>query len=445
MKTVTPQETIRKALYTLLAQGQQGEEGKNPSGTFLQLATQLVAQQILEEARTDFLEREPYEHHGPQHPTGSRNGYKRIRGLESAEGMIPLAVPQVRETSRPFRPKLLDWLKGHSDVVQRLAVEMYARGLSTRDLEDTLVDPETGRPLLSRSATTAVTDQLWEEYETFRKRDLSGFPVVALFLDAVYESLRLQGGPAEGILVAWGVCEDQRKVLLHLALGNKESYQDWLAFGRDLMKRGLPVPLAITSDGAPGVIKAIDALWPKSLRIRCWFHKMQNIVAKLPADAVEAVKAAIRTIRDAVTFEDGERAATLVIARYERAYPSAMACLTDDLVASLNHLHFPHRLRKVIRTTNLLERSFEEERRRSKILPRFFTEKSCLKLVYATLWRASCRWQRIRLTAMDRAALIVLRQQLKLRGPDRNERRVPVHPTPKSRASGHRRAFSGVR
>jgi len=78
--------------------------------------------------------------------------------------MIPVAVPQVRATERPFRPKLLEWLRGHTEVVQRLAVEMYARGLSTRDLEETLTDPETGRPLLTKSATTAVTDQLWEEY-----------------------------------------------------------------------------------------------------------------------------------------------------------------------------------------------------------------------------------------------------------------------------------------
>lgn len=445
MSKVTPQETIRKALYGLLAQGEQGTEVKSPASTFMKLATQLLAQQVLEEARTDFLERAPYEPHTPAHPPGSRNGYKHTRGVESAEGMMPLAIPQVRDAGRSFRPPLLDWLKGHTDVLERLAVEMYARGLSTRDLEATLIDPETGRSMLSKSATTAVTDALWVEYETFRQRDLSGFPVVALFLDAVYESLRLQGGSAEGILVAWAILEDQRKVLLHIGLGNKESYQDWLAFGRDLVKRGCPVPLAITSDGAPGVIKAINALWPKSLRCRCWFHKMQNIVAKLPADAVEVVKAAIRTVRDAATAEEGERQAQVILRRYERLYPSAMACLADDLPASVNHLHFPLRLQKAIRTTNLLERAFEEERRRSKIIPRFFTEKSCLKLVYATLWRASVRWQRIRLTPKDLEALATLRQRLGLVRRSQNGGGPRIPPTPKSLASVHRRALTGVR
>ena len=72
-----------------------------------------------------------------------------------------------------------------------------------------------------------------------------------------------------------------------------------------------------------------------------------------------------------------------MIAKYEPSYPSAMASLKQDLTASLTHLKLPARLRQVVRTTNLLERTFEEERRRTKIIPRFFNEKSCLKLVYA--------------------------------------------------------------
>ncbi len=65
-----------------------------------------------------------------------------------------------------------------------------------------------------------------------------------------------------------------------------------------------------------------------------------------------------------------------------------------------------------VRTTNLIERSFLEERRRTKIIPRFFDERSCLKLVYATLVRASQRWQRVRVTEVEREQLRQLRQQL---------------------------------
>jgi transposase-like protein len=80
--------------------------------------------------------------------------------------------------------------------------------------------------------------------------------------------------------------------------------------------------------------------------------------------------------------------------------------------ASLHHLKCPEQHRKAIRTTNLIERSFEEQRRRTKIIPRFFTEKSCLKLVFATLVRASARWHKVPMTIVEINQLIKLRKQL---------------------------------
>jgi transposase-like protein len=110
----------------------------------------------------------------------------------------------------------------------------------------------------------------------------------------------------------------------------------------------------------------------------------------------------------------GRQTALAVLARFERAYPTAMTSLREDLDASLAHLRLPVAHRKYVRTTNLIERSFLEERRRTKVIPRFFDERSCLKLVYATLVRASQRWQRIRITDAERALLVRLRQHLGL-------------------------------
>ncbi len=126
------------------------------------------------------------------------------------------------------------------------------------------------------------------------------------------------------------------------------------------------------------------------------------------------MKAYLVAIRDAPTYEAGRQTAVMVLARFDRVYPTAMASLRDDLEASLAHLRVPAAHRKSVRTTNLIERSFLEERRRTKIIPRFFDERSCLKLVYATLVRASQRWQRIRITDTDRAQLARLRQELRL-------------------------------
>ena len=114
-----------------------------------------------------------------------------------------------------------------------------------------------------------MTEALWEEYEAFSKRELSAFDVVYLFCDAVYESLRQQAGCRQAILVTWGICSDGAKVLLHMSLGNKESGENWLEHFRSLAACNLPTPITVTTDGRPGLIKAVEAMWPEAERIRC--------------------------------------------------------------------------------------------------------------------------------------------------------------------------------
>jgi transposase-like protein len=268
---------------------------------------------------------------------------------------------------------------------------------------------------MARSTVSRVSDVLWEEYEAFGQRDLSGLDVVYLFSDAIYESLRQQAGLKEGILVTWGILGDGSKVLVHLNLGNKESYEDWLDHLRDLVRRGLPTPLTVTTDGAPGLIKAVEAIWPEAERIRCWAHKMRNVLDKVPEEIRPILRPYLEAIRDAPDHEAGRRPAEETVARFERAYPSAMRSFEDDLEASLAHLELPAVHRKHIRTTNLIERSFEEERRRAKVIPRFRTEKECLKLVFATLWQASERWRRIRFSEHERRQIERYRQERQAR------------------------------
>jgi len=337
---------------------------------------------------------------------GYRNGYK-SRALRTGEGKIELEVPQVRGLEEPYRSAIWEGLGRRSVNLQKLVTEMYARGLSTRDIEDLLKElSEDGETmLLSRSSVSQISESLWEEYETFTKWDLSGFDVVYLFADAVYESLRKQAGCREAVLVSWGILRDGSKVLLHMSLGKKESQDAWLEHLRSLVSRGLPTPLTVTSDGAPGLIAAIEAMWPEAERIRCWFHKMANILDKVPDAQREAVKRLLLDVRDAPDPKTGQERAAAFIERYRSTLPSAAACLEDDLEASLNHLKLPSLHQKSIRSTNLAERGFEEERRRSKVIPKFRGEKECLKLVFATLWRASERWLKVKFTEIERQQL----------------------------------------
>lgn len=421
MKKITPSERISKEIRELLADGAGFDLQDDLLPRFSRLALQRLLQELLEGEQAEFLDREHYQHKSSS--SGWRNGYEPST-LKTSEGKVPVALPQVRNTEEPFHSRLWAQIGKRTHVLERLAVELYARGLSTRDIEDAF-ESATGERILSRSTVSEITDSLWQEYEAFQQRDLSGFDLECLFLDAVYESLRLQAGAKEGVLCAWGILRDGRKVLLHMALGNSESLDAWLGMLRNMVERGLQVPLSVTSDGAPGLIAAIDRVYPKSLRIHCWAHKMRNIEAKLPKDVINQVRADIWTIRDAATFEQGQARMAEVVAKYQDRYPSAMACLQHDLTASLNHLKLPARLRPMVRTTNLLERTFVEERRRTKVIPRFFDEKSCLKLVYAVLWRASRRWARIRFNDIELEQLDTLRRVQQL-PPGKDREQLPT-------------------
>jgi len=409
MKRIPPSQKMRKKVAELLRQGLDGE-GKITSA-LARLGMEWLVQELVEQEVTDYLDREHYQRRQPeQEHRGYRNGYERGR-IRTAEGEIVVQVPQVRDAPETYRSRLMTFLRGNSDVLERLTVEMYARGLSTRDIEIAL-EEATGDRLLSRTAVSQITEVLWAEYEAFAERDLSRFEVEYLFLDAVYESLRQQGGGKEGILCAWAICADGRKVMLHLALGNKESYPNWLEFLRDIVRRGLPTPVLVTTDGAPGLIRAVEEVFPTSLRQRCLAHKTRNVTDKVPEAVRAEVKNAVRAAYYAPNREVAEMIAADVLKAYQGVYPAAMRSFQDDWEASIAYLRCPAIHHKRIRTTNLLERSFLEERRRTGTIPRFFSEKSCLKLVFATLWRASQRWQGARMTEIERRQLQLLRREL---------------------------------
>ena len=410
MERIPPSERVRKEIDKLLNGKTPTKSQDEKEQSLLLLAMKRILQEVVEAEQAGFLGRERYKHQTEGH--GWRNGYE-PRSLRTAVGKVPLEVPQTRGTEQPFHSKLLDEMSGRTGALERMASEMYARGLSTRDVEAVFVSA-TGEQLLSRSVVSEVTESLAQEFEAFQQHDLTYYDLECLYLDAIYEALRLRAGIKEAVLCAWGVLRDGRKVLLHMTLGNKESFEAWLEMIRYMVSRGLRVPLSITADGAAGLNKAIDQAYPKSLWIRCWVHKMRNIRAKLPRDVAPEVEAEIYTIRDAATVEQGRARMREVIAKYRGLYPSAMACLEDDAEASLNHLRLPARLRQLVRSTNLLEWTFEEGRRRTKVIPRFFAEKPCLKLVFAVLIRGCEHWARVKFTPAELEQLDTLRRTLGL-------------------------------
>jgi len=374
----------------------------------VELAARLIIEEALEEESRDALGRDYYERGGDP-DRGYRNGVREGR-LKTAEGMIPFAAPQIADGKEPFRSEIRQHLKGRTEALEDLAVELLARGLSVRDIEDAFKD-ESGRLLLSKTAVSEIGARLWADYQEFCRRDLGEYAIVYLFVDGIAERIR-PGQKREPVLAAWGIASDGKKVLLGLMAGSKEDAETVVAFFQDLRARGLGDPLLVVSDGAPGIIKAIETCFPRSARQRCLAHRMRNLAAKVPEDQWPDFKARVQAAYQAPSRAIARDLAEGVVNDHEAELPSAVACFRDDLEACIAHLRLPITHRRAIRTTNLLERLFVEERRRLKIIPNAFGEKPVLKLMFGAMIRAAERWRAIKITTFERRQLDALRKEL---------------------------------
>jgi len=192
---------------------------------------------------------------------------------------------------------------------------------------------------LSRSTVSRVCEAIKTEFDVWKKRDLSDIALEYLFLDG--SDFRYHDGArAEPVLAAWGMTTEGRPVLVGLEPGASESTDAWSGFLNGMVARGLRPPLLAVSDGAPGLIAAVELVFPHSLRQRCVIHRARNILAKVPVEHQGEVKKAYGALFDD-TGEAGEAAIAVVRGRAERftttyakRLPSAVDCLNADSPAS---------------------------------------------------------------------------------------------------------------
>jgi len=371
------------------------------------LGAQLVIQRAMEDEVTAFLGRTRYAREPDAR--GWRNG-QRARQIQTAEGPLTIEVPQVRGNLVRFVSSVIPDVRRiiRTRPLEALVIGAYVRGLSDRDIED--LAREAGLGQLSRSSVSRLCRELRDRYRAFRARSLAGVRLLALFMDAIYLPVRPEG-PREGVLVAWGFDLDGERVLLDVCLGQRERLEDWLDLGRGLAARGLTEPLLVVGDGAPGLVRAIGELWPGADRQRCAVHRLRNILAKLPKNQAlhDRIRAAYWSALDeADSPEQAEAGLRTLVGELERDYPSAAACLADDLPALTVHLRYPLHLRTRWRSSNLLERSLGEVKRRTKVMGRFPGETSCLSLSWAVMDLVIAGGRGLGLTITDRHAIAAL-------------------------------------
>jgi len=385
------------------------------------LGAQLLMQAALEAEVTEFLGRDRYARAALTEDArpGSRNGYREVT-VKTTAGPVGLARPKLRGTTEAFASRLFGAHVTKTNALESLVIASFVRGLSVRDVEATLADALGDQAAISKSTVSVICQQITEEYQAWAARRLDDVMLDYLFLDASFFRMH-PGSPAEPVLAAWGITTEGKPAFVGLAPGTGESADAWHDFLADLKERGLASPLLVISDGAPGLIGAIEQAYPKALRQRCLVHRARNVLAKVPAGMQAEVKDAYWAIFDTEELKTppGPRLVEIInaridefAARYQAMYPAAVKCLLADREGLTAYLRFPAEHHNRIRHSNFIERTFGETRRRVKVIGRLPGETSCLTLVWAVLDRASRGWRGFTMTAAGLRQLQDLRRSL---------------------------------
>jgi putative transposase len=321
-----------------------------------------------------------------------RNGYY-TRSLETQRGTVPtLRVPRSRQGT--YTPTVFSRYQRRSAEVDNLICELFLGGVSTRRVGE-LLEQLTGQAACA-TTVSRVTRVLGPLVAAFHQRPLAD-DYLYLMLDGIW--LRCKGAQEShkiAVLVAYGITVDGRREIIDFCQAAGESEEEWGRLLNSLHRRGLrgEALRVVTTDGASGLIAALDLVYPLVPRQRCWVHKRRNVSDKLRKCHREACVQEARSIYLAATRREAIRCFRAWPRHWEQREPKAVACLAQDIEALLVCFGVPVAHRKKIRTTNPLERAFREVRRRTNPMSCLNNHGSVERITFAAIHHQNAKWSR---------------------------------------------------
>jgi putative transposase len=345
----------------------------------------IVVNAAMQAERQQYLKAAPYQR-TPERETYA-NGYK-PKTVQTRVGNITFSVPQVRDGD--FYPEALEkGLRSERALTLTLA-EMYVQGVSTRKVK-AITEQLCGISVSSTQVSNAAS-LLDSELEKWRERPLGEYPY--LYLDAYYEQVREDGQVRHlAVLVAVGVNRAGKRDILGVSVSLSEHEVHWRAFLEQLKTRGLGGIRLIISDDHAGLKAARLAVFGSIPWQRCQFHLQQNAQAYVPRKEMLAeVAEDIRTIFQAPDRATADAYLAKAVQKYEKSASRLAEWMANNIPEGLTVFAFPVAHRKLIRTTNGVERLHREVRRRARVVSIFPNQASCLRLVSAVLNEISEEW-----------------------------------------------------
>ena len=357
---------------------------ENREGAFAELLQNNLNSILLAESEAQ-LHAKPYER--TEERQDSRNGM-REKDLVTRIGKITLNVPRHRNV--PFKSMIFDnYTRSEASLITTMA-EMVVAGVSTRKVSR-VMETLCGQSY-SKSTVSEVCKDLDKNVEEFRTRQIAE-PYPFVIVDGTYLKVRENHHViSKPLMIAIGISADGRKTVLGFDYYENESKETWTDFLQSLKNRGLDNIKVITSDAHEGIIFGVHKVYPNVPWQRCHYHFTKNIVEKAPKKYQIGLSSELREMFTKDTLDEATQRRDEIIKDYSDVAPDAIKCLDEGFEDSMTVMGLPEGVRKVIRTSNHIERLNGEVKRRSKVIGIFPNSASVIRLMGSVLMEENEKW-----------------------------------------------------
>jgi len=344
-------------------------------------------EQMLEAELSDHLGYEPYEAKG-RNTGNSRNGHygKKVR---SSSGDVEIQVPRDRKGS--FEPQIVPKYGNNTNELEEKILGLYARGVSTRDIQDTL--NELYGVDVSPSLISKVTDKVWEVVEEWQNRPLEAiYPII--YLDAIHMKLRREGkvkNTAVHLVLAVDL-SGHRDVLGHWVSDGAEGANYWLSVMSDLQNRGVQDIFIATMDGLTGFSDAVHAVFPQTEVQRCIVHQIRNSLRYVSWKDRKAFVTDLKTVYKAANREIAETQLLHLAEKWNDKYTFAVRSWENNWDELSTFFNYPAEIRRLIYTNNAIEGYNRQLRKVTKNKSVFPTVQAVRKLLYLANVNITRKW-----------------------------------------------------
>jgi len=348
-------------------------------------------EKMLKGELTEFLNYDKYDSAG-KNSGNSRNG-NYSRNLQTKYGVIEnLEVP--RDRNNDFQTALFEPYKRRDNWLEQTVIQMYARGLSTRDIAD-LIEKMYGQKY-SATSVSNLTDIALKEIEQWKKRPLEKRYSV-IFIDALSIKIRREHVGNESAYIIIGINEEGYREILDFYIGVTESAALWQEVLMNLKSRGVEQVLLGVMDGLPGLTDSFLKVYPKADVQRCVVHKIRNTLHKVKKKHTDEIVTDLKKIYKAPSREYAEQALNDFSSKWDKLYPHLAQSWFEDKDELFAFYKYPDSIQKSIYTTNWIERANKEIRKRLKTMNSLPNEKAAEKILYLKIIDYNYKWSERRL------------------------------------------------